>query len=120
MRGKRLSVVAAQHAAPGERAWYRSAHSARRCRFFVGAPYIVPGERAWRRTVHSRVTIRGTRNASHASPLTTPRLLHFTRHTVPSSPSRNFMKTKDRAPRKVSHFFSPAPSDFSAVQRSRR
>jgi hypothetical protein len=136
MRDKQLAVVGAQHArravvwraAPGQHAWHRSAHLALSCRFFVGARdtcraafwRVVPGEDSWRRAVHSGITIHGACNASHSSPLGIPKSLQITRHTMPSNFSRNSMKTKDRAPRKVTHFFNLAPSAFFAIQGSRR
>jgi hypothetical protein len=112
--------VGAQHAAPGQHAWHRSAHLALTCRFFVGARYIVPGENSWRRAVHSGITIHEACNASHSSPLAIPKSLQITRHTMPSNFSRNSMKTKDRTPHKVTHFFNLAPSAFFAIQGSRR
>ncbi len=128
MRNKRLAVVRAQHArragfwraASGELAWRRATRSSRRCRFLVGARYIVPGVNAWQRAVYSRITIRGARNASHASPLAISKSRQITRHTMPSNSSRNSMKTKDRAPKEVTHYFSAAHSALSAFQGPRR
>jgi len=112
MRDKRLAVVGAQHAAPGQHTWHLRAHSLRGCSFVVGARYIVPGEHAWRHAVQSRIAIHRPRNARHASPDAIPKLQQVTRHTVPSNFSGNSMKTKDRSPRKVTHFYSPAHPEF--------
>ena len=41
-------------------------------------------------------------------------------HTMQSNSSRNSMKTKDRIPYKVSHFFGSAPPEFSAFRGPRQ
>ncbi len=134
MRDKRLAVIGAQHArravfrraAPGKHPWRFAAHVARRRRLAVGARYtcradswrVVPGVQAWRRVFHERITLNRRRNANHAAPFATTKLPQITRHTMPSNFLCNSMKTKDRVPRKVTHFYSPEHLDVFSLSRT--
>src|SRR5271170_3378413 len=120
MRTAGDGFVGAQHAAPGKHTWRRATHSSRGCSFFVGARYIVPGANARRRAVHLRISLHRKRNEKHGSLLAIRKLRQITRHTVQSNFLRNSMKTEGRVPKEVTHFFSLAPSDFSAFRGPRR
>jgi hypothetical protein len=114
--------VGARHAVPGERPWHRAAYSRQRSSSMVsseglvGARYIVPGEHAWHRAAHPRLIPHGTRNAKHTSPLATRKIpLIYSTHVSSKFPC-NPMKTKDRVPRKVTHFSGLTPLEFSTFR----
>jgi hypothetical protein len=107
------SDVGAQHAVPGGDTWHRSAHSARRCRLLAEVRRIVLGERAWRHPVRSGAAVPAT-SAYLRVTNCDPKIRAIYSTHVPSKFSRNLMKTKERAPYKVTLRFRSMPPGFSS------